>query len=62
MNELESKLADKDMQGAPRALLRAARRAREIARATNTPIVIVRDGVLVKEWVTDLDPADPDSK
>ncbi|PYQ28212.1 MAG: hypothetical protein DMF56_17415 [Acidobacteria bacterium] len=62
MNELESKLEDKDMQGAPRALLRAARRAREIARATNTPLVIVRDGVLVKEWVTDLEPVEePDS-
>lgn len=58
---LHSKLPNKDMQGAPRALLRAARRAREIARATNTPIVIVRDGVLVKEWVTDLDLADPKS-
>jgi hypothetical protein len=43
------------MQAAPRALLRAARRAREIARQTNTPIVIVRDGVLVEEMVTDED-------
>jgi hypothetical protein len=34
---------------------RAARRAREIARQTNTPIVIVRDGVLVEEMVTDED-------
>jgi len=41
---LESKLANPDMQGAPRALLRAARRAREIAFHTNTPLVIVRDG------------------
>ena len=54
-NELESKLANPDMQGAPRALLRAARRAREIARQTNTPLVIVRDGVLVHEYVTDID-------
>ena len=50
---LESKLPDADMQSAPRALLRAARRAREIARQTNTPLVIVRDGVLVEEVVTD---------
>jgi hypothetical protein len=50
---LESKLPDADMQAAPRALLRAARRAREIARQTNTPLVIVRDGVLVEEVVTD---------
>ena len=46
---LESKLQDKDMQAAPRALLRAAKRAREIARQTKTKIVIVRDGVLVEE-------------
>ena len=52
---LESKLRNPDMQGAPRALLRAARRAREIALQTNTPLVIVRDGVLVQEYVTDVD-------
>jgi len=59
-NELESKLPDKDMQAAPRALLRAARRAREIARQTNTAIVIIRDGVLVEERVPDIEP-DPTS-
>jgi hypothetical protein len=53
-DDLESKLPDPDMQAAPRAL-RAARRAREIARQTNTAIVIVRDGVLVEERVTDED-------
>ncbi len=31
------------------ALRRAALRAREIARQTNTPLVIVRDGMLVHE-------------
>jgi hypothetical protein len=41
------------MQSAPLALLRAARRAREVARQTNTAIVIVRDGVLVEERVTE---------
>ena len=46
--DLESKLPDADMQAAPAALLRAARRAREIARQTNTAIVIVRDGKLVE--------------
>ena len=50
---LRSKSTNPDMQGAPYALLRAARRAREIARKTNTPLVIVRDGKLVEEWVTD---------
>lgn len=48
-----SQLPDADMQAVPRALARAAKRAREIARATGTPLVIVRDGVLVEEWVTD---------
>ncbi|HEV7922529.1 MAG TPA: hypothetical protein VGR02_17230 [Thermoanaerobaculia bacterium] len=52
---LESKLPNADMQAAPRALLRAARRAREIARQTNTAIVIMRDGVLVEERVTEED-------
>lgn len=54
-DDLKSNLPNPDMQAAPRALLRAARRAREIARQTNTAIVIVRDGVLVEERVTDLD-------
>ncbi len=55
MKGLESKLLNADMQGAPKALLRAARRAREIARQTRTPLVIVENGVLVKEQVRDDD-------
>jgi hypothetical protein len=62
-SDLQSKLANADMQAAPKALLRAARRAREIARQTDTAIVIVRDGVLVEERVTERDdetlPRDP---
>lgn len=50
--ELQSKLPNADMQGAPKTLLRAARRARQIARQTNTAIVIVRDGEVVEETVT----------
>lgn len=50
---LRSKLPDADMQAVPRALLRAAKRAREIARQTNTPLIVVRDGVTVEEYVTD---------
>jgi hypothetical protein len=50
---LQSQLPDADMQAAPKALLRAARRAREIARRTKTPLVIVRDGKLVEEMVPD---------
>lgn len=57
----ESKLPNADMQAVPRALLRAARRAREIARQTNTGIVIVRDGkmvVLTGDELDDLDRED----
>lgn len=50
---LQSQLPDTDMQAAPRALLRAAQRAREIARQTGTPLVIVRDGLLVEELILD---------
>lgn len=53
-----SQLPDADMQAAPKAMLRAARRAREIARQTNTPLVLIRDGVLVEEFVTDPLPGD----
>ena len=41
-------LPDPDMQSAAQGLLRAAQRAREVARATRTGLVIVRDGVLVE--------------
>lgn len=50
---LQSQLPDADMQAAPRALLRAAQRAREVARRTKTPLVIVRDGELVEEFISD---------
>lgn len=50
---LQSQLPDADMQAAPRALLRAAQRAREVARRTGTPLVIVRDGELVEELISD---------
>lgn len=50
---VESKLPDADMQAVPKALLRAARRAREVAWRTDTAIVVVRDGKLVEEKVTD---------
>ena len=53
-----SQLPDADMQAAPKAMLRAAQRAREIARQTNTPLVFMRDGVLVEEFVTDPLPGD----
>ena len=54
-NELRSDLPDADMQAVPRALLRAARRAREIAQQTNTAIVIMRNGELIEEKITEAD-------
>lgn len=53
---VESKVANDDMEGVLPALLRAARRAREVARQTNTAIVIVEDGVIIEERVTEIDP------
>ena len=50
---LESKLRDADMQAVPKALLRAARRAREIARRTGTAVVVMREGRLIEAQVTD---------
>jgi len=48
MSESLPDLPDADMQSAVRGLLRAAQRAREVARATRTPLVIVVDGVLTE--------------
>ena len=50
---LESKLPDADMRAVPKALLRAARRAREIARRTGTAVVVMREGKLIEAQVTD---------
>ena len=57
-----STLPDADMQAAPKALLRAAQRAREIARQTNTRLVLVRAGELVEEVVPDLQRAVPEPR
>ena len=63
MNDpMVSTLSDADMQAAPKALLRAALRAREIARQTNTPLVLMRNGVLVEEFVADAPPPDKGQK
>jgi hypothetical protein len=40
---------DPDMQNATAALIRAAKRARQIAQQTGTAIVVVRQGRLVRE-------------
>lgn len=49
-----SKLDDPDMQAAPTALIRAAKRAHLIAHQTGTKVVVMRDGKVVE-----IDP-DPD--
>ncbi len=51
MTRKESKATDPDLVGAETALRRAARRARDTARSTRTPLVIWRDGKVVKEHV-----------
>ncbi len=45
----EERLLDSDMQKATAALIRAAKRAKELARMTGTEYVVVRDGQLVRE-------------
>lgn len=42
-DDLVSHLPDADMQAAPRALTRAAQRAREIAERTGTKLVVCDD-------------------
>jgi len=51
MTDKEQKTRDLDLEKAGAALQRAALRAREIARQTGTPLVIYRDGQVVKEFV-----------
>ena len=63
MNQpLVSKLPDADMQAAPAALLRAGRRAREIARQTGTAVVVMRDGKLVEEREAAPKPPTPEKR
>ena len=50
-----SKLPDDDMQAIPRALVRAAQRAREIAVQTGTPLIISQAGRVVECPMTDRD-------
>lgn len=43
-----SRSSDPDMQAVPVALMRAAQRARELARQTGTKLVVVLDGKLME--------------
>jgi hypothetical protein len=45
----KSRLDDSDMRAAPAALARAAKRARELAVKTKTPLVVVVNGELIQK-------------
>ncbi len=47
---------DQDMQHTEAALKRAAKRARELARQTQTPLVIYRDGKIEKLMIAKDEP------
>lgn len=49
MMEEDLQKPDPDMEGATIALIRAAKRARQLAAQTGTEIVVIRDGKLVRE-------------
>ncbi len=51
MNE-KRRVTDRDTRGAEQALHRAAKDARRIAYATNTPLVIWENGRVVKKRMT----------
>ena len=51
MREEKQQPKDSDLEKAGDALQRAALRAREIARQTGTPLVIYKNGRIVKEQV-----------
>jgi len=49
MKSGKSQNPDPDMQNATAALIRAAKRARQVVAQTGTEIVVIRDGKLVRE-------------
>ena len=48
---MKTKIRDKDLQRAEAALRRAGIRARKTAEQTNTPLVIYKDGKIIKKKV-----------
>jgi len=48
----QRRIKDRDIRGAEQALHRAAKDARRIAYATNTPLVIWENGRVVKKQMT----------
>ena len=51
MTEEKQKVTDADLEKVEVALRRAALRAREVARQTGTPLVVYKNGRIVKELV-----------
>ena len=51
MNEKKSEIRDPDMAGVGPALLRAAKRAREIAARTHTPLIYYENGRVVRKMI-----------
>ena len=51
MKEKKIEIRDPDMAGVGPALLRAAKRAREIAAQTKTPLIYYENGRIVREMV-----------
>ena len=51
MNKEKIKSKDEDLEKAEEALKRAAENARKKARQTNTPLIIFKDGRIIKEKV-----------
>ena len=49
---MKTDIRDKDFQGVEEALQRAGIRARKIAEQTNTPLVILKDGQIIKKKVS----------
>lgn len=47
---------DKDMAGTQAAMIRAARRARELARQNCQPLILWRNGQVVEVWPNELPP------
>jgi hypothetical protein len=45
------RVKDPDLLGVEPALRRAAKAARRIAKATNTPLIIWEDGKVVEKWI-----------
>ena len=45
------RVKDPDIRGVGPALCRAAKAARRIAKATNTPLIIWEHGKVVEKWI-----------